>query len=96
MSVTLLRCIDQGFTQLWEVLLATGGLWQWRSQELYFDARDSHVHHIQLACGGIGKVHHTPYHSRTTIIDADLDCPSIGEIRHQGIRTKGCRPVCRN
>ena len=94
--VTLLRFIDQDFARLWEVLLATGVVWQWRSQELYFDTRDSHVHHIQLACGGIGKVDHTSCHSRATIIDADLDCPPIGEIGHQGVCTKGCRPVCRN
>jgi hypothetical protein len=92
----LQRFIDQGFARLWEVLLATVAVWQWRSQELYFDTRDSHVHHIQLACSGIGKVDHASCHSWTTIIDADLDCPPIGEIGHQGIRTKGRRPVCRN
>src|SRR5262245_17801661 len=94
-SVTLLRFIDQDFARLWEVLLATGVVWQWRSQELDFDTRDSHVHHIQLACSGIGKVDHASCHSRTTIIDADLDCPPIGEIGHQGIRTKGrCAVGC--
>ena len=95
-SVMLLCFIDQGFARLWEVLLATGRVWQWRSQELYFDTRDSHVHHIQLACSGIGKVDHAPCHSRATIIDADLDRPPIGEIGHQGVRTKGRRPVCRD
>jgi hypothetical protein len=95
-SVTLMRFIDQGFARLWEVLLATGVVWQWRRQELYFDACDSHVHHIQLVCSGIGKVDHASCHSRTTIIDADLDCPPIGEIGHHGIRTKGRCSVCRN
>jgi hypothetical protein len=95
-SVMLLRFIHPGCARLWEVLLATGVIWQWRSQELYFDTRDSHVHYIQLACGGIGKVDHASCYSRTTIIDADLDCPPIGKIGHQGIRTKGRRPVCRN
>src|SRR5215475_14939942 len=94
--VTLLRFIDQDFARLWEVLLATGVIWQWCSQELYFDARDSHVHHIQPACSGIGKVDHASCHSRTTIIDADLDCPPIGKVGHQGVCTKGRCSVCRN
>ena len=94
--VTLPRFIDQDFARLWEVLLATRVIWQWCSQELYFDTRDSHVHHIQLACSGIGKVDHASCHSRTTIIDADLDCSPIGEIGHQDVRTKGCCSVGRN
>ena len=85
--------MGQGFSRLWGIFLAAGVARQWRGQQLYFDAGDSYLHHIQLARGGIGEVDQASRYGRASIINADLDSAPIGEVGHQSVGAKGRRPM---